>query len=327
MDVAALYALDPLDAIATVEAVRAGDFRPVRRLGFIFAAADADPGRRGGPPGAGRGAGRGVLQTFDAQRKSVGMTIPARPKFQQQGPGDNCVIGGKEYGWLSPTSYSTAISIDKATLGVKAPSGCAVRRGTGDTVGGTNLPQNAAVAEKLGVKVALHVGSNVGSDKELAGTLHLGRGCVVQGGTKPLLTTKWRSTTGAINHAVYVNEVRGGTTFEPEQALVYDPAADGRRKGIDQGPSSWPWTLLVAFAGALQPWGESDPRVVEGVACTSRRSRTPSPTITRPTAGRARRRSPTGPGPRRRRRTSTPGPTRARPRSSSGSTRAPCSRR
>ena len=190
------------------------------------------------------------------------MNVPSRPKFQQQGPADNCVIGGKNMGWLSCTSYATAMGIDKATLGVKVPTGCAVRRLTGDTVGGTNLPQNAAAAEKLGVKMALHVGSNVGSTSELAGTLHLGKGCVVQGGTKPVIKTKWRSTTGAINHAVYVNEVRGGTTFVPAEALVYDPSADARRAGIDQGPSWWPWSLVVDFAAALQPWGESDPRVL-----------------------------------------------------------------
>ena len=38
----------------------------------------------------------------------------------------------------------------------------------------------------------------------------------------------------------------------PEKALVYDPAADGRRPGIIRGETWWPWEDVLSFAAALR---------------------------------------------------------------------------
>lgn len=194
------------------------------------------------------------------------MTNSMRPTFQPQGPSTNCVIDGKNLGWLSCTSYAMAMAIDAATFNVKTPSGCAVRRGTGDTVGGLTLNQVAYVADNVyGVKVDVRVGNNVVSPSYAATQAQAGRGLVLQGFSGAMNGTKFRSTGTGVNHAVYVNSVRGGTSGKPEEALVYDPAADGRTVSwgkADQGPSWWPWSLVLKFAAGLHPWGEGDPRVL-----------------------------------------------------------------
>lgn len=182
------------------------------------------------------------------------MTVPARPRHQPQNP----ALSGDPLGWLSCTAYSMAMLIDKATLGAMRPSGAEVRRHTGDTTGGLTLPQVARVATTIYmVPVELHTGASAATPAYAQAQLATGRGMVVQGNTSALLDTPHRSTSGPVNHAVYVNELDG-----TKGALVYDPAADGRRTGIDQGPSWWPWSLVLGFAAALRPYGDADPRVV-----------------------------------------------------------------
>lgn len=193
------------------------------------------------------------------------MTIPSRPKYQQQGPASRCIINGRYFGWLNCTPTSVAMGIDKSTLGKKRPSGCSVREATGDTAGGTTLPQCAAVAIAQGVKVSVYTGSNVAAPKFIATQLQAGRGVALQGNTSALLGTTFRSTGTGVNHAVWVNETRGGVLGLPKEALVYDPAADGRVAGwgtADQGPSWWPWSRVLAFAASLRPWGDNDSRLL-----------------------------------------------------------------
>ena len=195
------------------------------------------------------------------------MSIPARPKVQHQGPACSCVIGGKCLGWLSCGAYSTAMAIDKATLGAKRPTGCQVRAFTGDTTGGLSGQQYAKVSTvNYGVATEVHSGSNVATPAYLAAQLRAGRGSVVQGSTKPLLGTQFQSTGGTVNHGIYANEGRGwNTDGTPDEVLVYDPAADGRRAAwgtADVSPAWWPWSLLLRFAAYLRPWGDSDPRII-----------------------------------------------------------------
>lgn len=191
------------------------------------------------------------------------MGIPAKPRVQHQGPATHCVINGKALGWLSCTAYSTAMGIDKATLGRKRPSGCDVRHNTGDTVGGLTLPQVGHVCEsEYNVSVDVNVGGDFATPSNMAFQLRKGRGMVLQGYTGVLLNTRFRSTGGGVNHAVYVNDVRGGTATAPREARVYDPAADGRRAGIDSSPSWWPWSLVKSFASHLHPYGEGDSRLL-----------------------------------------------------------------
>jgi hypothetical protein len=200
-----------------------------------------------------------------------GVQHPYRPQFQQQGPDSNCRILANgvmhNLGWDSCTAYSMAMMIDRLTAGRRRPSGCAVRRDTNplDTSGGLTLNQVAAVARNdYGLAISVYVGSGVVSPQYLARQIRAGRPAVVQGNAAAMLGTRFRSTDGDVNHAVYVNEVRGGTLDEPSEALVYDPAADARRAGIDQGPSWWPWSMVKKFASYLRPAGEGMPRLGPG---------------------------------------------------------------
>ena len=139
---------------------------------------------------------------------------------------------------------------------------------TGDTEGGLKLRQVADVAlEHYDVRVAVRTGWNTIAPEKAAHLARSGRGFVLQGNTEALIGTKSQSTLGPTNHAVWVNEVKGGTDDKPDKALVYDPAADGRvRNGITfaDGPRWWPWERVLAFAAALRPNGDDGKKLGPG---------------------------------------------------------------
>jgi hypothetical protein len=157
------------------------------------------------------------------------------------------------------------MGIDKSTLGLQHPSGCAVRTKTGDNRGGTTLRQNTDVAQKhYGVTFEVRVGANTCSPGYGARQLKAGRGIALQGNAGALLNTPFRSTNGPVNHAVWVNEGRGWDDDTPEECLVYDPAADGRRQGIAFSPDWWPWATVLKFAAYLEPAGDGTARLGYG---------------------------------------------------------------
>lgn len=198
------------------------------------------------------------------------MSIPSRPHWQPQGPANRCVIAGHQLGWLNCTPTSTAMGIEKSKLGANRPSGCNVRAAITpvDLSGGTTMPQCAEAAGDFGVPVIVRVGANVATPSWLATQLQAGRGAVLQGNTGVLVGSGHRSTGSGVNHAVWLNETRGGTLGHPNEGLVYDPAADGRTaswgKAV-QGPQWWPWNLCIAFGRALHPFGEGDPRTLRSM--------------------------------------------------------------
>ena len=180
------------------------------------------------------------------------MTELPRPVFQRQGPAANCKIGGKELGWESCTAYSMAMGIDAFTGGRHRPSGCRIREATGDTVGGLTLRQVADAAQsRYGIRVAVRSGGTTIAPEKAARLIRAGRGFVLQGNAAVLIGTPSQSTGGPVNHAIWVQAVRGGTDDVPDQVLVYDPAADGRR-GLAKGPQWWPWSRLLAYAADLR---------------------------------------------------------------------------
>lgn len=194
---------------------------------------------------------------------SSGPGTPSR--FLPQGPATSCVIQGHALGWLNCTCNAFAMATDQGSVNRVRLTGCDFRESTRDVAGGTTLLQNEPLAESRGVKVDVYVGSRVVTPYFGALQLQAGRGIVVQGNTKALLMTNSQSTGGPVNHAVFVSQVKGGTTGHPNQALVYDPAADGRVAGwgkAAQGPQWWSWGRLLNFAAALRPWGDGDPRVL-----------------------------------------------------------------
>jgi hypothetical protein len=194
-----------------------------------------------------------------------------RPRFQQQGPDGNCriTVGDRTYnlGWDSCTMYAGAMAVDGSTGGRQRPSGCALRRASGDVSGGTTLRQMADAVMKLtGIYVDVHTGANVLTPQRVARNARAGRRQVIQINADAMLGTKYQSTAGPVNHAVMVNEVRGGTLDEPDEALIYDPAADGRQRTyhVDQGPSWWPWWLVKRACANLRPSGPGGSRLGPG---------------------------------------------------------------
>lgn len=166
-----------------------------------------------------------------------------RPAFVPQ-------LDGSAYGGLNCTCAATAIAIDRATLGATTTSGAAVRAATGDTSGGTNLPQNADAAATFGVDLVVYSGITTSAGLAL---LDEGRGMVLQGGYAAIRGTRWQgSEVFDENHALFVNErrpnpnVAGGYEW-----LVYDPLADGRRPGIARSPHWIPQAVMLNFAARL----------------------------------------------------------------------------
>lgn len=192
------------------------------------------------------------------------------PEMQHQGPATTVIIDGKALGWLSCSAFGQAMRVDADTLGRKQPSGAAVRRATGDTVGGLTMTQVANVSSRLyGAPTELRIGSNVATPGVLASRLYAGRKAGLQGNTAAILDRSQRSTGGPINHFITAVDSRGWRTvnglLRPDQVLIYDPAADGRRAGwgkADEGPTWWPWELVLEFGAELRPWGDKDPRTL-----------------------------------------------------------------
>lgn len=187
------------------------------------------------------------------------MGIPQRPHKAVQ-------LDGHPLGGLSCTCGAMAMGIARASLGKHKPTCGRIRDLTGDRTGGTTLPQVAAVAERsYDVHVDLRVGSNVISPASAMLRTMDGQGFVAQGSAAALKGTPVSaSETFTGNHAVWVNEGRGWRLvqglWQPDEVLVYDPLADGRRDGIDDMPSWWDYDQFLDFCRLLKPWGDSDPR-------------------------------------------------------------------
>jgi hypothetical protein len=86
------------------------------------------------------------------------------------------------------------------------------------------------------VRVTIDTSGNAISIREAAKRVQSGRGFVLQGNLSAFRR-------GNVNHAIYVNEVRGGTPAKPAEALVYDPSV---------GKARWVrWRKVVRFGLAL----------------------------------------------------------------------------
>lgn len=190
---------------------------------------------------------------------------PHRPGFQEQLPDCNCRINGVCLGAESCTCYAAAVFVDRATGGSRTPSGCSIRKWTGDMSGGTTLNQVAIVIRnQYGIAVSVYTGSSVVSPAFLARQIRAGRPAIVQGGSGAFLGTPYKVTDKDVNHAECWPEVRGGSLDTPAEVLIYDSCADHRRPDIDQGPTWVPWSLALRFAAYLRPNGEGTARLGPG---------------------------------------------------------------
>lgn len=192
-----------------------------------------------------------------------GMGRPTRRQWQ------NPKYSGYARGWYGCTPHAVASAGDEGSVNTILLTGKTIHAETGDTVGGTSLPQCVPSLTRRGLKVELHVGSQVCTPFYLAYQLQAGRCVTIQINTRPFLPTKFRSTATDIPHAVTLLDARGGTPGNPDEVLMDDPAADGRVAGwgkASTGPQWVPWAKVKDALAALQVNGPNEPRLGPGKA-------------------------------------------------------------
>ena len=167
------------------------------------------------------------------------MTAAVRPVFQKQGPASNCVIKHRKLGWKSCTAYAMAMGMNSATAGRRRPTGCKIRTLTGDLDEGITLSQVAAIAEAtFHVRMTVRTGRQATTPKFAARAANGGRGFVLQGNTGALPPRLRAGGATPCNHAVSVDEVRGGRSTWRGCNLDTAGARPGRRPGGGSGTVS-----------------------------------------------------------------------------------------
>ena len=159
------------------------------------------------------------------------------PPFQGQLP----VTSHDPLGASSCVAYAGAMAIAAATNGAAHPTGRQVREATGDTKGGLELAQVAAVMKRdyeLPVSVGVFTRA-IYEDRIASGRW----GAVLIGGYGPVESSAFDACPGFTgNHAVF-----------EEQSFDEDPLADGRRPGIYRFDGhAWPIALRREFAAYLR---------------------------------------------------------------------------
>jgi hypothetical protein len=165
------------------------------------------------------------------------MTLIAyRPAFQSQNPAKS----GYKYGWQSCTAFSTAMAVDRATIGGTLVTGGYIRSITNEPVPSPNDPgltldQVIAAAAKLHVVIVNKTGHTF-DDAML--DMKNRRGIILCGLYSEFGDySSQTSFKGA--HAVYVNNIDGSGA----NGLTYDPLANAER---------WiPLTILRSFSEKL----------------------------------------------------------------------------
>lgn len=178
------------------------------------------------------------------------MSQPSLAHFQREGSASPCTLHGHDLKWKNCSVLSGGMGGDKSTLGKIVLSGCQLRDETGDYLGGTTIPQVAAALAAHGIKTEQHVGGNVCTLWYASYQGASGRGFLLQGNTQP-------DGRGNVNHAVWVNHPIGGTPGDPDGFWVMDPWSTG--------PAFWSYAKTKAFALALHPYGEADPRTLKSL--------------------------------------------------------------
>ena len=159
------------------------------------------------------------------------------PTFQPQNP----AINGYSLGWASCTAYSGAMaaSFDKQVK--QAMTGEALRRRTGDTIGGLTLAQiDAALISGWNINLTTYYRLPWAQFAKLVGS---GMGAVLQGLYAPIADSRFDAGRGFRgNHAIFV----------PPNWAVMDPLADGRYgQAYKYANEPYPLDLLRKFAGRL----------------------------------------------------------------------------
>jgi hypothetical protein len=168
-----------------------------------------------------------------------------RPAFRKQGDGSRCQ-------WSNCNPASHAMASDRHRRGCDPhnhhgwpPKPPEVRNQIGGGCGGTNLEENKAAVRHL-YEVNLDIRYQI-PFRSFKSLIRSGRGAVIPIQYSVISGTRFDASPGFRGgHAVYVNERRKSDG----KFLVYDPLADGRRRGIPKGPQWWPARLLRRAAEA-----------------------------------------------------------------------------
>jgi hypothetical protein len=183
-----------------------------------------------------------------------------KPEFQEQ-------LDGSPLGSLSCTCYAGAMVGEYDTCGSQTPTGRYVRVLTGDSSGGTTLPQvDAALRKGYGINLDTRIGSEALSWATFMAQIKRGKAAILQGGYGPINDSRFQgSETFRGNHAIAV--LPG--------LIVMDPLADGRRAGIYRyRGEAYPEDLLRRFASQLVLDPETGRKAGTAVWCSLSRDNT-----------------------------------------------------
>ena len=195
---------------------------------------------------------------------------------------------GSALGGVNCNPTAGAVLVDLTSCGGKRTTGAAVRELTNDTVGGTVLSVVAS-ALRRGFDVDLDI--DTASFDRVTKALQAGRGVSLCGSSSATRGTRFQaSETFDGNHQWALTDIR---TVEDGrlEILVFDPLADGRRRGIATSPMWISSSVVREFAGMFDLRSKADkaaklPRrplgigratygVTEVVACASKKGPTP----------------------------------------------------
>lgn len=155
---------------------------------------------------------------------------------------------GSRLGGVNCNPSAGATLVDFVTCGARRTTGAAVRELTRDTVGGTSL---SVVVAALRRGFDLDIDVNTGSFERVIKALKAGRGVSLSGSSIATVRTRFKaSETFDGNHQWAVTDIHRNAAGEVE-LLVYDPLADGRRRGIATSPMWMPVDIVREFAGKL----------------------------------------------------------------------------
>lgn len=156
-------------------------------------------------------------------------------------------LTGSALGSKNCNMSAAAVLADRDTLGVVDVTADAMRKASGDTVGGTGQDGAVTALSKYGITVDAFDYLDGKGWVDVVAFLKSGREISASGvyGEVPLALRGDKDFTGT--HQVYFNEIRASDGA----LLAFDGLDDGRRPGIPKAPIWWPAAVARDFMAAL----------------------------------------------------------------------------
>ena len=169
-----------------------------------------------------------------------------RPVFQLKRDPKHPI--GSRLGGVNCNPSAGATLVDFVTCGAKRTTGAAVRELTKDNEGGTVL---STVVAALRRGFAIDIDIDTASFDRVVKALNSGRGVTLCGSSIVTRGTRFQASEKFDgNHQWALTDTRKGEGGRLE-ILVFDPLADGRRRGIATSPMWIPANIVRDFAGRL----------------------------------------------------------------------------